>query len=108
MKTHPFKPLIPTGAKKLLVGTLPPESATAYFSNSANTRLWDILTSNDQNLSEVCSGTNKLSQTEKEKLLQRLKVGISDIIFQYDREEPDSTKDNHIIPRKYNDLIQLA
>ncbi len=42
MRLHPFKPIIPDNAKKLLIGTLPPESAPFYYSNSSNTRLWDI------------------------------------------------------------------
>jgi G:T/U-mismatch repair DNA glycosylase len=108
MSYHPFKPLIPKNSKKLLIGTLPPESADFYFSNSSNTRLWDILKSIFNNSIELAKGSNKLDKIEKEDLLLALGIGITDIILEYNRSEPNSTKDIHIIPIKYNDLLKIA
>ncbi|WP_127845482.1 hypothetical protein [Psychroflexus aestuariivivens] len=94
--------------KTILVGTLPPENAPFYFSNSSNTRLWDILKSIAEGKKEVTSGSNVLTPKEKEEILNKLKTGIYDIILEYDRDVMDSTKDKDIQPLKYSDLLSLA
>lgn len=108
MKIHPFKPLIPRTATKLLVGTLPPEGVTFYFSNSPNTRLWDILKAISENSNSIGRGGNLLSNSQKTGILKSLNIGITDIIYGYERDDMNSTKDKHIIPLQYNDLLQLA
>lgn len=108
MKTHPFKPLITSKTKKLLIGTLPPEGVDFYFSNSPNTRLWDILQAIKNKTTFVSKGGNSLSPDEKKNIVDALGVGIADIIFQYQRDNLNSTKDKHIDPKRYNDLLQIA
>lgn len=108
MNTHRFAPEIPLSAKKLLIGSLPPEGAGFYFSNSSNTRLWDLLGALESNSSEVGKGGYRLVTERKIEILKNLKIGISDIIYQYERDDPSSGKDTDIIPKKYNDLLQLA
>lgn len=105
---HPFKPLLNHKTKSLLVGTLPPESAQFYFSNSRNTRLWDILKSIVEKKQVASKGSNGLSPREKEKILFELETGIYDIILEYHRDFMDSTKDKHIQPIKYSDILSLA
>jgi G:T/U-mismatch repair DNA glycosylase len=108
MQIHPFKPQISKTTRKLLIGTLPPEDVIFYFSNSSNTRLWDILTAINENTNYIGSGGNSLSYKQKIEILEKLKIGISDIIYGYERDQYHSTKDSHIKPKKYNDLLQLA
>lgn len=108
MQTHPFEPQIPGTATKLLIGTLPPEGVKFYFSNSSNTRLWDILMAIENGETHVGVGGNDLSDSYKIKILKGLKLGISDIIHSYERDAYNSTKDSHINPKKYNDIVQLA
>lgn len=108
MKTHPFKPLVSQSTKKLLIGTLPPENVKFYFSNSSNTRLWDILIALTNRSSNIGRGGNKISDIEKTKILEHLNLGISDIIFGYERDDYNSTKDKDIQPMEYNDLLRLA
>jgi G:T/U-mismatch repair DNA glycosylase len=105
---HPFDPLIFENTRKLLVGTLPPETANWYFSNSDNTRLWDILKSVSLNDESISQYSNRLSKLEKTKILISLNLGIYDIIKDYDRKIEDSTKDTDIVPLKYNDIIRLV
>ena len=105
---HPFAPLLTSKTKQILVGTLPPETATFYFSNSSNTRLWDILNSIAKKKNVISSGSNKLTINEKTNILSTLDLGIYDIILEYDRVVKNSTKDEHINPKKYNDLLSLA
>ncbi len=107
MKTHPFKPLIFDNSNKLLIGTLPPETAPFYFSNSKNTRLWDILKSINNNNSEISKGSILLPDQEKIKILKSLSLGIYDIIYKYDRTDNNSTSDKHIIPLQYSNIIGL-
>jgi len=106
--THPFPPQISKATRKLLIGTLPPENVKFYFSNSSNTRLWDILRSIRESREQICSGSNTLSDMQKIEILDSLKVGISDIIYGYERDDITSTKDEDIEPREYRDLLQLA
>ena len=106
--THPFEPLIFKNTRKLLVGTLPPETASFYFSNSSNTRLWDILKSISLDDKSISQNSNNLSNQEKIKILKSLDIGIYDIIKDYDRNILDSTKDKNIIPLKYNDIANLV
>ncbi|ANE51504.1 hypothetical protein [Flavisolibacter tropicus] len=108
MRTHPFKPLITKNTKKLLVGTLPPEDVSFYFSNSSNTRLWDILTAINEHSNYVNRGGNELSDRTKIEILNSLNIGITDIIYRYDRDDYNSTKDKHIQPKEYKDLLQLS
>ena len=108
MRYHPFLPQITTSTRKLLVGTLPPEGVKFYFTYSSNTRLWDILKSISENIEYISKGSNNLSNAEKVEILNNLKIGISDIIYGYERDNLRSTKDKDIDPKKYNDLLQLA
>lgn len=110
IKRHPFKPEIPENAAQLIIGTLPPETATFYFSNSPNTRLWDILKSVSENEPTVGRGGYQLPNNEKISILHKLKLGISDIILTYKRDphKPESVRDTDIIPYEYNDLLTLA
>lgn len=108
MKEHPFKPLVFKNTRGLVIGTLPPESATFYFSNSSNTRLWDILYSIQQNKVELSNNSNLLSKDNKIEILKSLNLGIYDIIFGYDRIDFYSTRDEDIIPLKYSDIIDLV
>lgn len=105
---HPFKPAIPKTATKLLIGTLPPDGAHFYFSNSPNTRLWDILSAIKDGSSTLEKGGYKKSKDEKLNILENLNLGISDIILNYERAAYASTNDTDIIPKKYNDLVKLA
>lgn len=49
-----------------------------------------------------------MSDAEKSTIAEKLGIGISDIIYAYDREDMTSTKDDHIIPQSYKNLRQLA
>ncbi len=108
MKNHPFKPLISNGTRKLLIGTLPPEEVKFYFSNSSNTRLWDILTAISEGSDVVAKGGNIMSDQEKINILKKLGLGITDIIYTYERDDYYSTRDADINPKTYLDLLGLA
>ena len=105
---HPFNPLIFKSTRKLLIGTLPPEGVDFYFSNSSNTRLWDILQAIYLGNDVVGRGGNLLSKKEKNAVVEGLGIGISDIIYEYQREVESSTQDAHIIPVEYKNLLELA
>lgn len=92
----------------MLIGTLPPESVSFYFSHSTNTRLWDILNAIFLKQKVVSKGGNNLSENDKIKILDGLGLGITDIIYGYNRTEIDSTRDDHIRPKAYKKLLDLA
>src|SRR5688572_1646005 len=105
---HPFDPLIPNGAKTLLIGTLPPETAPYYFCNSSNTRLWDILNAIHQKSQTVVTSSNNLHTDEKIKILAGLCTGIVDIVYHYDRDDINSTRDRDIKPLEYKAIATIA
>lgn len=107
-RKHPFGPVIFENTRILLIGTLPPETATWYFSNSNNTRLWDMLKSISLDDESISHHSNSLSKLEKMKILKSLNLGIYDIITNYDRKKENSTKDSDIIPKKYSDINNLV
>jgi G:T/U-mismatch repair DNA glycosylase len=104
MKTHPFKPIIFEDTKALIVGTLPPDTAPFYFSNSPRTRLWDILKSILEEKLIVCTGSFKLPTEQKIEILKELNLGIHDIIYEYERKDQNSGKDIDVIPHAYADI----
>ncbi|MBN2402646.1 MAG: hypothetical protein JXN64_09615 [Spirochaetes bacterium] len=104
---HPFDPIIFKNTKYLLIGTLPPENAKFYFSNSPNTRLWDLLNSILKDKSIISRNSNELSIDEKCNILKKLSLGITDIILEYDRKKMNSTKDTDIIPKLYNNISEI-
>jgi hypothetical protein len=108
MKTHPFEPLVFNETTFLFIGTLPPESARFYFSNSHNTRLWDIINSISLGINDISIGSNEFDKTKKEILIKAVKGGITDIIYNYTRTDYSSTKDDDIIPISYNNILELT
>jgi G:T/U-mismatch repair DNA glycosylase len=105
---HPFHPLISNTTRFLLIGTLPPEGVLYYFSNSCNTRLWDILATISEKSDKLKKNSIFLPNDKKEDILKSLNAGIFDVIYEYEREDMESTKDQHIIPIQYNNIVDLA
>ncbi len=103
---HPFKPFIVKNSTNMIVGSLPPEGSAFYYSNSQNNRMWDLLRSIQKDLDVLPKNGYSLSVEEKKEILQALKLSMTDIILEYDRKE-DSSKDNDIIPLKYNNIADL-
>lgn len=103
---HPFEPYVFENTKKLIIGTLPPETAKSYFSNHANSRLWDLLFAIHQNNEVVGKGARLFDGGKKDQILKDLSIGISDIIKGYDREKL-TVKDDHILPNSYNDFSPI-
>ncbi|BDD06542.1 hypothetical protein [Aureibacter tunicatorum] len=106
MKTHPFKPILDSQTQGMLIGTLPPDTAPFYYSNSRNTRLWDLLYSVKNNLREITKGSNELSEKEKIDLLYSMNLGMCDMIYTYDRKKENSVQDSDIIPMSYLDVAK--
>jgi hypothetical protein len=108
LKSHPFKPFIVPTTEMLIIGSLPPEGASMYFSYSHQIRLWDILFAIWKNQPTVGSGGWKMENKMKYEILYDLKLGIADIILDYQRLEPESNKDKDILPISYYNLVALA
>lgn len=107
MRKHPFKPIIFQHSKSLLIGTLPPETAPFYFSNSSNTRLWDILYAIAKDEDTVPRNKYLISEKEKIKILENLSLSLTDIILDFDRKDMYSVQDSDIIPYSYNNIKSL-
>ncbi len=106
LKTHPFKPFIIKKSKSIIIGTLPPEGIDFYYSNSSNTRMWDLLKSIQEKTNSIPKGSYQLSSNKKKAILSNLNLSMADIIYEYERKK-ESTDDSDIIPNKYLDIKQL-
>jgi G:T/U-mismatch repair DNA glycosylase len=104
---HRFEPVIFENTTKLIVGTVPPETAPFYFSNSPRTRLWDILKTINDNSESLCKGSYLLETEEKKQIIKSLNLGLCDIIKKYSRLIPDSGADKHVIPIEYFNLPEI-
>ena len=102
---HPFKPFILQNSKNMIIGTLPPDNIEYYYSNSANTRMWDLLKSIKEK-TEIPRNSYLISKDDKQNLLTNLNLSMTDIILEYKREK-DSTADKDIIPIKYNNIENI-
>lgn len=106
-KQHPFEPIIHKHSKTLLIGSLPPETAPFYFSNSSKTRLWDLLYAIENKSNLVGKGMYLSDKSTKIKILKGLGLSITDIIYEYDREDMNSGEDEKILPLTYKNIIEL-
>jgi G:T/U-mismatch repair DNA glycosylase len=108
---HPFEPYIAKNSKNMIIGTLPPENIEFYYSNSKNTRMWDILKSIAENTEEIPSNSYQLPTEDKKEILEKLHLSMADIIKEYERKKDEdgkpTTKDKDIIPLKYNDIASI-
>lgn len=104
--THPFEPYIIKNSKNMIIGTLPPEGIKFYYSNSPNTRMWDILRSVLEKTDTLPKNSYRLSTNEKKTILSNLNLSMADIIHKYERKA-DSTKDTDIIPLEYLDIKRV-
>ncbi|MCA1927055.1 MAG: hypothetical protein LDL13_04470 [Calditerrivibrio sp.] len=103
---HPFSPIIEKNTTKLIIGTLPPEKSGFYYSNNSNNRLWDFLKGIYEKSEEIPTKSLKLSIEDKLSIIRELKIGFTDIILEYEREN-NSTLDSDIIPLRYRDIDTL-
>lgn len=103
---HPFYPIIGQNTTKLIIGTLPPEGSSFYYSNNSNNRLWDFLKGIYDNSLEIPVKSTKLSIEDRLLIIKNLSVGLADIILEYEREN-NSTLDSDIIPLRYRDIDDL-
>ena len=100
---HPFEPQIIKNSIGIIIGSLPPDNTEFYYSNSPNTRMWDLLKSIQEDMENIPKNSYTLSIEEKKYILRELNLSMTDIILEYEREQ-NSTKDNDIIPVKYNSI----
>ena len=90
----------------MIIGTLPPDRAEFYYSNSANNRMWDILRAIEYKRDELPKNSYRLPIDEKIKTLKTLNLSMCDVILEYERKNK-SVKDEDIIPIMYNDIEAL-
>jgi G:T/U-mismatch repair DNA glycosylase len=111
---HPFEPFVPKGAKKLIIGTTPPERFCSnkplnrddvnFYYGSNDNGFWDIL--NDI-LNKNLSFANTLEAIEERKqLLTVLGIGITDIVAECIHEGGRSS-DNDLKEIKHKDLSTI-
>ena len=100
---HPFEPQIIKNSINIIIGTLPPDNIKFYYSNSSNTRMWDLLKSIQEDIDYIPKNSYILSTERKKEILTKLNLSMTDIILEYERKQ-NSTNDNDIIPIKYNNI----
>jgi len=106
---HPYPPFIPSGTKKLIVGTLPPPRFTTgdlkpgdvdFCYGSRDGQLWTIL-SRIFDIELLQEGTEKAVKQRMD-ILEKFKIGVCDIVDHAFRDEINASdyglKDAHLRP----------
>lgn len=97
IETHPFKSFIPKNPKYLILGSftgkITPENNYDWFYGTKRNQFWPILR-------EVYK-LKLADKNSKQKLLKKLKIAISDIIYQCERKK-GTNLDNNLTNITYN------
>ncbi|MCP3928855.1 MAG: DNA-deoxyinosine glycosylase [Bacteroidetes bacterium] len=99
IEKHPFPPFIPRGSKVLVVGSFPGKESTQeerqddWFYGANRNQFWKLL--------ENVYGFELKTKDDKQKLFEKAKIGITDIIESCKRNE-NSNSDSNLISKVYN------
>jgi G:T/U-mismatch repair DNA glycosylase len=112
---HPFEPYIPEGAKKLVIGTIPPprfcrtpqelfkEDVNFYYGSKDN-YFWHLI---QESFDKELQYENSNSAIEQRKnLLKEISIGITDIIAECTHKD-NSASDDHLKEIVYKDIEKL-
>jgi hypoxanthine-DNA glycosylase len=112
---HPFEPYVPKGAKKLIIGTIPPsrfcnkteplvEGDVNFYYGSKDNGFWKIL---EEIFNKKFQYTNSIEAVEARKqLLTKLGIGITDIVAECVHENGKSS-DRDLKEIKHKDISTL-
>lgn len=95
LETHPFPPFVPPGAKYLLVGSFtgkPTPGYDWYYCIKTN-QFWSIL--------EAVYHTKLPTQKDKQGLFTKLRLALTDIIYQCERTRGNNL-DSNLVKIVYN------
>jgi len=95
LETHPFDSFVPLNTKFLLLGSFTGKPAPGYdwFYTSKRNQFWPIL--------ESVYGLKLATKKSKQQLFSKLKIAISDIIYQCERTK-GTNSDNNLVNIVYN------
>jgi hypoxanthine-DNA glycosylase len=99
IETHPFGVFVPTGARYLILGSFPGRdakpvnNASYWYYGSKRNQFWSIL--------ELTYAVDLTTVEQRKALFSNLKIAVTDIIYQCEREN-GSNLDNNLINIVYN------
>lgn len=103
---HPFKWYVPNDAKTLIIGTFPPIEkrwSYAFFYPNIHNNLWKILSS----IADLKLSLNKETMIEeRQQILHKLKLGVTDMGGVIRRLAPDS-KDESLEIIEYMEILHI-
>ncbi len=112
---HPFQPFIPINSTKLIIGTIPPprfckepyhllEDDVNFYYGSRDNHFWPLLEEVFKTKFEYLN--NSKSNEQRQKLLESLNIGITDII-EICYHENNQASDDKLKEIEYKDLRQI-
>ena len=93
VETHPFEPFVPKGAKYLLLGSFVGREKYDWYYVSKRNQFWKIL--------GAVYNLKLETKEEKQKLFAKLKLAVTDIIYQCTRKKGNNA-DNNLVNVVYN------
>lgn len=102
IEKHPFPPFIPRDCKVLVIGSFPGKESTQekrqddWFYGANRNQFWKLL--------ENVYGIELKTKDDKQKLFEKAKIGITDIIESCERNE-NSNSDSNLINKVYNSKL---
>ena len=102
IEKHPFNSFIPRDCKALVIGSFPGKESTQekrnddwYYGANRN-QFWKLI--------EKVYGLELKTKNDKQKLFEKAKIGITDIIESCERNE-NSNSDSNLINKVYNSKL---
>lgn len=105
-QVHPFKWYVPENARTLIIGTFPPVEARwgfAFFYPNLQNTFWKLLSTI---AGEELLPDKSVMISQRQNILQKLKVGVTDMGGVIRRLAPDS-KDESLEIVKYMEILQI-
>lgn len=93
MEIHPYLPFVPKDSHCLILGSFPGRNSGDFFYGSTRNQFWKIL----ENVYDLELKTT----ASKQRLLTKLKIAITDIIYSCKREK-GSNLDSNLVNITYN------
>lgn len=117
LSLHPYEPFIPSGAIKLIIGSIPPprfcrtpvllqKGDVNFYYGSHKNQFWSLIAQSFPDAPALSYDNTLQALSQRKNLLRQYKTGITDIIASCIHQN-GSASDKHLTAIRYKNLPQL-
>lgn len=114
---HPYEPFMPSGAVKLIIGSIPPQrfcmadiplqkGDVDFYYGSHKNQFWQLMARSFPDAPSLSYDNTPRAVTQRKALLRQYKIGITDIIASCIHQN-GSASDSHLTAIQYKNLPKL-